>query len=282
MYRLSIAKDGGEEIAMTGNPAFDIIKFEGTNPPAANINTAVVAGVDGTRFTSARINQRNIIITLNIRPPIEKNRTELYSFFKPKEHVKLLYKNAYRDVYTEGYIESVENSPFGKVQQPTISIICPNPFWLAKNETVEYFCYSRALFEFPFSIPSSGIAFSSLEQLTTTVINGGEAETGGIITFTAKDDGIINPVFTNLRNGQYFGVNITMQEDDVIIINTNVGEKSAKMIRAGSVTNLLSSRMAGSSWIVFEPNENRINISASDKLTYLDCEVMLVQRFEGV
>lgn len=282
MYKLSIMKDSGEEMQLTGNPAFDVLRVEGTNPPAANINTAVVAGVDGTRFTASRINQRNIVITLNIKPPIEKNRTELYSFFKSKDHVKLLYKNAYRDVYTYGYIETIENSPFGQTQRPAISIICPQPFWLASGETVAYFSYSQALFEFPFSIPAEGIEFSTRQRLTSTVINAGAIPTGGIITFTAKDDGITNPIFTNGRNGQAFGVDITMQNGDIIVIDTITGEKSVKLIRGGVETNLLSSRMAASQWITFEAGANAIYIAATPNTEKLDCEVMLVQKYQGV
>lgn len=282
MYKLSIRKDTGEEMTLTGNPAFDVLKVEGTNPPAANITTAVVAGVDGTRFTSSRINQRNIVITLNIKPPIEKNRTELYSFFKAKDHVKVLYKNAYRDVYTYGYIETIENNPFGQTQRPTISIICPQPFWLASGETVAYFSYSQALFEFPFSIPAEGIEFSTRQRLTSTVINAGAIPTGGIITLTACDDGITNPIFTNVRNMQAFGVDITMQNGDIIVIDTITGEKSMKLIRGGVETNLLSQRMAASQWITFEAGANTISIAAEPNTDKLDCEVMLVQKFQGV
>jgi hypothetical protein len=138
------------------------------------------------------------------------------------------------------------------------------------------------LFEFPFSIPAEGIEFSTRQRLTSTVINAGAIPTGGIITFTAKDDGITNPYIINLRNGQWFRIFTTMQNDDIIVRATIIGEKSVKLIRGGVEINLLSVRDSNSSWITFEAGANTISIAAEPSTDNLDCEVMLVQKFQGV
>lgn len=282
MYQLIVENEKGEQLRLTNNHYYDVIMAEGTNPPSANINTSAVVGIDGTRFNSSRIGQRNIVLTINIHHPIERNRLELYRYFRVKRYVKLYYKNSFLDVYTTGYVETFENNPWSQLQQPQISIICPNPFWLSNSETTVAFSNSVALFEFPFSISSSGIEFSRLENIVTATINAGEIETGGIIECRATDDDILNPKFYNRTTNQFFGVNCTMQEGDIITVNTQKGEKSVSLLRSGAKINLLSARSSGSEWITFEPGENIVSYGADSGANKLRVKLSLVQRFEGV
>lgn len=282
MYSLSVENESGERLDLTGNPAYDIIDVSGTNPPPANINTAGVSGLDGTRFNSATVGQRNIVITMNIKDPIEQNRIALYKFFRVKHKIRVFYKNNLRDVYIDGYVETFENNPWTKLQQPQISIICPQPFWLSAEETSVDFADSQSLFEFPFSISSAGIPFSQQLQLAQTIINSGEIETGGIITIKALSDGVDTPVFYNDSTGQYIGIDMVMQQDDTIIIDTITGEKSVKLKRGTSITNIMNQRIFGSSWVQFRSGENVIRFTADENEEYLFVNVSLVQKFEGV
>lgn len=282
MYTLIVENERGEQLELTHNENYDVVEIIGLNPPTAAINTANVAGYDGARFNSSRVEQRNIVITLNIRYPIEANRLALYKYFRVKRYIKIYYKNGSRDVYIEGYVESFENNLFGMTQQPQISIICPNPFWKSIKETYVDFSNLSALFEFPFSISSSGIEFSRINKVTTAYINAGDVETGAIIRFYATSNQILNPIFYNRTTGKYFGLNFDMHEGDVIIINSQQGEKSAALLRNGQTTNILSSRQSGSSWITFEPGENEISYSADEGQNNLNVTVTAVQKFEGV
>lgn len=282
MYTLIVENEKGEQLELTHNENYDIIEVIGLNPPPAAINTVNVAGFDGSRFNSSRIEQRNIVITLNIRPHIETNRLTLYKYFRVKRYIKVYYKNEHRDVYIEGYVESFENNLFGMTQQPQISIICPNPFWKSTDDIIVDFSNLTALFEFPFSIPSAGIEFSRINKITTTYINAGDVETGAIIKFYASSNQILNPTFYNRTTGKYFGLNFDMYEGDVITVNTQQGEKSASLLRGGVTTNILSNRQSGSSWITFEPGENEISYSADEGEANLNVTITAVQKFEGV
>lgn len=282
MYTLIVENEQGEQLELTHNENYDVIEVIGLNPPTAAINTAIVAGFDGSRFNSSRIEQRNIVITLNIRSHIETNRLALYKYFRVKRYIKVYYKNGSRDVYIEGYVESFENNLFGMTQQPQISIICPNPFWKSVNETQVDFSDLLPLFEFPFSITSAGIEFSRINKLTTAYINAGDVATGAIIQFYATADQILNPTFYNLTTGEYFGLNFDMEAGDVITINTQQGEKSVTLLRNAIKTNILSTRKSGSSWIEFEPGTNEISYEADEGQTNLNVTVTAVQKYEGV
>ena len=282
MYTLIVENERGDRLELTQNNNYDVLDVSGTNPPTATINTVNIANVDGSRFNSSRVGQRNIVITLNIRPPIEANRIALYKYFKVKHWCKIYYKNDSRDVFIEGYVESFENNPFTQLQQPQISIICPQPFWKSVNEINVKFSNTNALFEFPFSIPSEGIEFSTIEKLTTTYINAGNVATGGIIELHATADQILNPIFYNRTTQEYFGLTFDMLIGDHITINTQQGEKSVTLLRDGVKTNILSARQSGSSWITFEPGENEISYGADKGANNLNVSVLAVQKFEGV
>lgn len=281
MYTLIVENKRGEQLELTHNENYDVLEVDGLNPPTAAINTVEIANVDGARFNSSRIETRNIVIRLNIKPPIETNRIALYKYFRVKRYIKIYYQNEHRDVFTEGYIETFENNLFGMTQQPQISVICPNPFWQDTHDTHAVFSDLVSLFEFPFSIAVEGIEFSRIERLTSTYINIGEVASGAVIRMHAAAE-VVNPTFYNNTTNEFFGVTVTMQTGDLIVIDTNVGHKSVTLIRSGTVTNLLPNRQNGSKWIQFEPGENRISYSADEGQAHLDVTVTAVQKFEGV
>ena len=282
MYELRIENEFSEFLQLTNNPNYDVIAVDGLNPAAANINTAAVSGLDGTRFNSAQIGQRNIVITLNIKQPIEENRINLYQYFRVKHPIRIWYKNDTLSVYIDGYVESFENDFFTKLQKPQISIICPDPFFKSNTETILDFDTVASLFEFPFDIEEEGIPFSELSEVTTTYFNAGNVETGVVITFTATANGVKNPTFYNHKNNTFIGVDVTMQASDVITIDTRLGKKSIKLKRGAAVTSLLNNRLSGSSWVVLEPGVNQISYSADEGQSSLLVSVQNVQQFEGV
>lgn len=282
MFKLAIENEYGEKLELTGNPNYDVVKVDGLNPASGEINSIEIAGFDGAIFNSSRILSRNIVINLNIHYPIEENRIALYKYVQVKRYIKVYYENEHRKVYCEGYVETFENDLFGMTQQPQISIICPDPFWKAEDEINVGFSDIVSLFEFPFAIPSGGIPFSQIRRLTTEYVNIGEVATGAIIKFRATANGVTNPTFYNQTTNKFFGVNFEMQEGDVITINTQQGHKSVKLLRNGAVTNILSYRKDGSSWVEFKPGENEISFDASAGQANLVVSVVAIRKFEGV
>jgi len=282
MYTLIVENAKGEQLHLTDNDNYDVVEVTGTNPPVAAINTTNVTGMDGSRFNSSRIGQRNIVITLNIKPPIEANRLELYKYFQVKRYIKVYYKNDHRDVYIEGYVESFENNPWTQLQKPQISIICPDPFWKSINDTIINFSSTIALFEFPFSIPSEGIPFSEIQRMTTAQIDVGDVETGAIIEFHATTDQILAPKLYNLTTNEFFGINIDMEAGDTIIVNTERGKKSVILIQDGVSTNILSDRKKGSTWLTFQPGINELSYDAYVGTENLRVKVTVTPKFEGV
>lgn len=282
MYTLTVENEYNEQLELTSCDVCEVLKVDGLNPPAASINTTAIAGVDGATFNSARIEPRNIVILLNIKPPIESNRQKLYKYFRVKRWCRLHYKNDARNVYIDGYTESFENDFFTISQQPQISIICPDPSF--KEETNDYIQFSSKVvkFQFPFSIPDEGIEFGTIEKSGTKLIDAGEVETGGIISFTATANEVLNPIIYNRTTQKYFGLNFDMSSGDIITVNTKQGEKSVTLLRGGVTTNIIDKIKEGSSWIKFIPGENEISYGSDEGQTNLIASVTLTNQFEGV
>lgn len=282
MFELSVANLAGGSLDLTGNPDYDVLSVAGLTPAAAEINTTPLSVIDGARFNSARVGLRNIVIRLNINGEIEENRIKLYNIFKPKHAVRVYYKNDHFDVYIDGYVETFENDFFTMLQQPQISIICPDPYWRDIYTTMVDFEESLSLFTFPFSIPAEGIPFSSVSSSATVFHNDGE-DTGGVITFRALDDGVKNPVFYNVTENTFFGVTCTMSRGDTIAISTERGSKYARLYTAlGAMTNLLGSRAEGSSWVTFRHGNNQIRYDADEGYEKLNCQLSITKKYEGV
>lgn len=276
-----VENEKGEQLQLTNNPDYDVLSVEGTNPPKADINTVIMSGFDGSKFNSSRLSERNLVITLNICQPIEENRINLYKYFRVKHKVRIYYQIGSRNAYVDGRVESFENSPFTQLQQPQISVICPEPYWKELNELIVNFSNTINLFSFPFSIESQGIEFSRIEHFSQAIINTGDVATGGIIRFYAAAQ-VSKPVFHNYTNDTFFGLDMDLYEGDSVIINTQKGEKSLTLLRGGMTLNILSERSENSSWIVFEAGENQIGYTADEGADYLDINVEIVRKYEGM
>lgn len=282
MFTLKIENRYGEFLDFSNNPAYDILSIEGLSPPAAALNFSTMANFDGSRYNSGRLDNRNLVLTIKIHNPAEKNRVNLYKYFQMNRKIRLHYANNARAVFIDGYVETFENNLFTMNQTAQISIICPNPYWQAA--TLSEITFSQVIdqFKFPFSIAAEGMPFSTLETLNTQIIENGEIETGVIIEFRANTSQILNPKLINRTTNQFFGVNFDLNEGDVIRINTNRGEKSVVLIRDGIETNIINSMATGSSWLQLAAGINEISYECDEGAENLTVYVSTRQYFEGV
>lgn len=116
---------------------FQLVSISGLDPVKATLNMANVVGVDGSKFISSKLTNRNIVIMLQVNGDAEDNRREIYRRFLPKEQVRVFINDVNRDVYIDGYIESIACDPFQNGMKAQISIICPDPYFKAQNDTTE-------------------------------------------------------------------------------------------------------------------------------------------------
>lgn len=283
MYSLIVENKYHEKLELTNSNDYAITDISGLNPAPANINISNFATADGSIYNSSFVRQRNIVLTIYILRSIEANRLNLYRYFKPKEKVKIHYKNSSRDVYIEGYVETFEGTFFSQSENFQVSIICPSPYFVAQTESKSILSNVAKKFSFPFSISDEGVAFSELQEikLTHEIINSGDTQTGMIIDLYASGR-VINPTITNVDTGEMFKLNHEMSAGNSIRINTLQGKKSAKLIIYGTERNLINSVAQGSKWLQLDIGYNNFIVSSDSGQSYLTATIHHTNLYEGV
>lgn len=180
MYKLTLENAHGNSIIFNDG-AFTIKEIQGLNPPEATINTSNLALMDGEKFISAKVNMRQINIAFAIETDAEINRINLYKVLKSKQYVKLTYVSEYRNVFIEGYIQSIPIDYFAMKQTVTCSILCPSPYFKEAQLMINEMQNVISNFHFAFQ----SVVSKNLLPITA------ETTTMNDVTFTINDDGTV-------------------------------------------------------------------------------------------
>lgn len=268
MFTLKVENTRGAVLELTNNEEnYQVTDISGLNPPNANINTSNYANGDGSSFNSSRIPNREVVITVYINGDIQKNRITLYKFFRNKEWCKIYYKDEYRDVFVEGYVQTLEVTPFVQKQVAQISILCPDPYLKDVEMIVQSISKVIKRFTFPFSINTDEpIPISSFDpEKVTNVINDSESKTGMIINvkFMRK---VSKLEIRNIDNGENFIIDYEFQENDKLVINCNRGSKSVILTRDAVKYNLIPYVRSGATFFQLGIGDNNFSFLADDGL----------------
>lgn len=283
MFSLIVKNAANKTLNLTDNPNYFTVT-EGFNAITANVNTTASAIGHGSVFNSTKLTNRNIILQIILRGDIEASRIALYEFFSPLSSVIFYYENEHRKVHISGYVESFDCNPNVTNETANISVICNEPFLLDEYADVQSLSNIKKLFKFPCALPKEGVPFGEVKSNNETVIiNRGEREVGCVITIYAKFSTSAPIRITNFINGQYFEINTDMRTGDVIIINTNTRQKSAKLYRDGNETNLFTQIADGSQWFQLCPGENIFTIiSEFSDMPSLNVDISTIAEYIGV
>lgn len=284
MFTLIVENQKGESLQLTQcESQYQIVSVAGLTPPKANLYTNIIANMQGAKFKSSRVETRNIVITLRLNGDVEGNRQNLYRFFISGGWCKVYYKNENRNVYIEGYVDTVDGDLFSISEQIQISIVCMNPYF--KNLFDVYNDISKifAGFIFPFSIDEQGVIFSGYDLYREAeIINSSDIECGMIITFRATADNISNPTLFDVDTRESMVLNLTMNAGDEVIVNTNKGQKTVTKIVNGVRSNAINTFGIGSTWMQLKPGVNKFYYSANDSMQFLNVEIKHNILYEGV
>ena len=260
MFTLKIENPSGEILELTHNKNYVVDEFEFTSK--ARINLSDVAGMDGGLYNSSKSEPITGTIVLAPQFPIEQNRLNLYRYFQRGKWCRVYYSNGSIDVQIEGYVEEITPSLFSKRQTVQISIVCPKAYFEEIFESYSDISSIISTFEIPFAIEEDGVEFSYINHdVLATVINEGSVDSGVIIHITARGS-IVNPIIYGNTFGGSMKFNIELQETDQLIINTNSGERSVKLIRGVTETNVVNCLGDNPTWFEVFPGENVFSYDA--------------------
>lgn len=285
MYKITLEDENQNKLTFNGlTPAYKITNITGLSPAKATINTNSAAFMDGETFNSSKVNMRTINMAFTIEEPVEVNRLAVYKVIRTKRYLKLTYKTSKIDVYIEGYAESLTISHFEKKQVATLQMICPRPYFKRATQQGDEMSNVQSLFHFPFwnEVDTNNIVFGRITNTEQAIVNNGGIETGLIIELYAKNS-ITNPKIFDYGTGEFIGVNFDMQTGDMIIIDTNTGEKRITLWRDGVETNIFNTLMKNSTWLQLSPYGSVYVFTVESGLaSNLNVEIKHFDLYEGV
>ena len=281
-FKLILENANGDRVDMTATAnQYMTSKVEGLNPPTGTISTSSYAGMDGSYLNNAFIEKRNVVIHFEMRGVgIEARRHQLYKVVKPSRYIKIYYKTAGIDVFTEGYIENCEVSNFEMFTTGQISILCPDIYWYAnETQTAEY---SQVLGAFHFICPDDDKPFPIGQYNTEnmmTIVNDGD-DTG--MTLVISGGPARNSTIYNADTDEYMQIQGEIEEGDVVTITTKTGNKTVTLEREGITTNIINRLVSGSTWLTLREGENRFYLRAAEGLPNLKVKIIHRNAYLGV
>ena len=285
------------ELTKPDKSGFVIKSIEGLGPGKANINSSEMSTTDGSLFNSARVPSRNIVFHILYlwKDTIEDARQLSYKYFPIKRKVTLLFETDNRAAEIEGYVESNEPDIFSKEEGTEISIICPNPFFYDAYEShVTSFSGIEDAFEFPFSnesltegllefslirdAPDRVVTYTGDHEIGVILMIRAIGEAGDITIYNVDTQESISIFSTSIEALTGSGIG----QGDEIMICTEVGQKSATLLRGGITFNILNCLNKDADWFRLVKGDNTFAYTATNGRNNLRVEIQNRVIYEGV
>lgn len=278
------------------NSGFIIRSIDGLGPVKANVNITDLVTSDGGIFNSARLESRNIVLSLAFleNPTIEDTRLKSYRFFPIKKYITFKIETDRRTCSIVGYVESNELDIFSDSEGCQISILCPDPYFKSIKNTIVLYGGIEPLFEFPFSNESLDEPLIELGNLKNnneeSIVYTGDEETGFTVKLHAIGGAKGITIYDTIKS-KIMKINDDRLEEltgssiidgDDIIINSSVGEKSIILIRNGEKINILNVLERPIDWLTLIKGENIIGYTAAEGLSNLQFSIEYRILYEGV
>lgn len=286
MFRLVLENEKGEQLRLTQNEDKYVVgSIDGLGSPSASISFSENIG-DGDEFIHERTGRRNLVIPIEIRGNVERNRINLYRYAKNGKYIKVYFENRTRNVWIEGRVESITPDLFSNQESMQISILCPYPWWQDVEEMINSINTIQNKFYFPFYTVDP-IPFSVYETIQIlNLINSGDVASGMTIEIYARGS-IINPIIYNRETTEYIGLGstempFTMLAGDRVVITTHANNKKVKLIRNAEETNIFNYLRVGSKFLQVGAGDNVFTYSADDGNEHIDIKFKHYSNYEGV
>lgn len=262
---------------------FFLLSCEGITSVENNVVTSENTMIDGATYQGSTTRLRNIIITAQMYEKYRDNRDLLYKTFKPKSTGVFTYTEDGESRTIDYKVESLEISGKGIVRDIIISLLCPDPFFKAMDESVIDMAGWEPLFEFEHEFLAEGEAFADrMSEIIKEVENDSAAENIGMtITFIAEGP-VMNPSIHHLETGDFVRVNHSLLTGDQIIITTHTNDKNVYFVHGGERSEINEHLDEDSEFIQLYHGTNTLKYDADVGIDYLSVRVAYRFLYLGV
>lgn len=279
----AIFKSNNNEIEMNKNTDIKIIDIEGIEASSYTINT-ISSEQDGAIVTSTKIEPREITITGDIEKDKNEtaNRDKLIRFFNPRAigEFYINRNNIERKIqYRVSSLDFATNKLYEYIQFTLVLESTEDPYFEDANNRGNNLTLISPQFTFPLVIMQERkkIMGYKVYKPYMPLVNDGDKETGLEIVITASRGQMKNIKLT-LNDNEYIKVNQTLNQWDVLTINTNPRKKSVTL----NGTNIINEIDRNSTFFSIGIGKSILKYECEDGATNIDINVKFYRKFLGV
>nr|DAW56627.1 MAG TPA: tail protein [Bacteriophage sp.] len=263
--KLEFISAKGDVMPLTGNSRFKLSNVDGITSATVSVSSSTNSNIDGDFVTNVRTEPRSIVIDLAIERDVENVKRYIMQYVKPKLNCMLRLTQNDRTTQINGIIDEIDMPRYENPVTIQFSMHCSQPYWedieessLDISEVFDLFYFTDYEDDMLY-FPEEGIPFGEYDTNRTRVLqNDGDVAVGLKIHIVALGT-VTNPVIYN-ENGDFIGVDITMDNNDEIVITTGKGEKTIEL----NGENIVSKIREGSTWLQLNVGENEFTIDSLD------------------
>lgn len=263
---------------------------EGIYEVKNNVNTSENTLTDGSTHLGSTTRMRNIVLTLRDHPESNhaENRAILYTVFKPKSAGVFIYEEGDLQRQIDYYVESVSIDTVKRARRATISLLCPDPFFVdlmdisvAMSAWVESFEWGHE-----FSAAGEEFGYRSAERLKTIINDTATDDIGITIEITATGT-VTNPSITHVEKAEAMKIGttakpFTMGVGDKLIITTHTNNKHVYLDRNGARTKINEYLSEDSEFIQLDFGSNTFGYTADSGDEHMTITITFRYRYLGV
>lgn len=270
-----------KSIEMNKKAEFRVATIDGIEASEYSISR-INSNQDGAIITHRKIEPREITITGDIKKNENEdiNRQRLISFFNPKFDGVLRIKRN-NNVKKISYAVSsfrFTNSKMSEWLQFEIVLECANPYFESIDDYGKNIASITKQFTFPLVILEGAGKIMGYKTYSNeaVLVNDGDFETGCKINIKAASGVVTNPIIK--LNDKYIKVNVSMNLDDVLSIDTSPRNKSIKL----NGTNIMQNIDRASTFFNLDIGDNIITYSCDEGYENMEVNVYFTKKYAGV
>lgn len=245
--KITCTNEDGIKIDLTDEfSPFLLEACEGIYENRNNVSTSANTMTDGSTYQGSVTSMRNIILTLRDKPDADHmmNRNLLYNVFKPKSPGTFVYTEGDTQRSIEYYVESVYVSGQERSRRATVSLLCPDPFFVAPYDITVQMAGWNALWEWPHEFVDGGEEFGSrIKERIKEIENLSAADNIGLTIEIDAAGPVTNPSISQVEQAESIKVGtlakpLNMVSSDKVIITTGTNNKHVYLVSGGLQTEI--------------------------------------------
>lgn len=270
-----------KELQMNSESDIHVIDIKGIEASSYTINKAS-SEQDGATPTSVKVEPREITVIGDIEKndKEDQNREFLLRFFNPKQEgtMYITRNNVSRKIqYQVSSFDFATNKMYEYMDFTLVLECVEDPYFSDAKNRGNYLTLISPQFAFPLAICPTRIMGYRTFKPVMPLVNDGDEETGIEMIITAKR-GKMDNIKLILNNKEYIKVNATLEQWDVLKINTNPRKKSVTL----NGVNIINKIDRNSTFFSLRIGKNILKYECDNGSTNIDIDVQFYRKYLGV